>query len=275
MAEIMQSEQRPLKERIHRVIFEAESPSGKFFDVALLIAIIASIVAVSLESVDSIDKNYHAELRMIEWIITILFTLEYLLRLYSTKKSQKYATSFFGMIDLIAILPTYLSLIIPGAQSLLVLRAMRLLRMFRVLKLSRYIDEGEVLIQAISQSRTRIIIFLFTVTILGFISGAMMYLLEGPTNGFTSIPQSVYWSLTTITGTGYGDTVPSTPMGKFLAVAIMVLGYSLIIVPTGIVSSELIKLGEVDRRACNSCSKEGHDKNAKHCKFCGETLLVS
>jgi len=275
MAKVESVSQASRKERIHQVIFEADTPSGKFFDIALLLAILASILTVSLESVDSIDQAYHSELRLFEWAITILFTLEYLLRLYSTKKSQKYATSFFGIIDLIAIIPTYLSLIIPGAQSLLIVRALRLLRMFRVLKLSRYIGEGEVLFEALLQSRTRIIIFLFTVTILGFISGAMMYLLEGPTNGFTSIPQSVYWSLTTITGTGYGDTVPSTPVGKLLAVVIMVLGYSLIIVPTGIVSSELMKLGEVDTRACSSCSRDGHDRNAKHCKFCGAVLRVT
>ncbi len=275
MAEEKSNVQASRKERIQEIIFEADTPSGKFFDIALLLAILASILTVSLESVDSIDKAYHSELRLLEWAITILFTLEYLLRLYSTKTSQKYATSFFGIVDLIAIIPTYLSLIVPGAQSLLIVRALRLLRMFRVLKLSRYIGEGEVLFEALLQSRTRIIIFLFTVTILGFISGAMMYLLEGPVNGFTSIPQSVYWSLTTITGTGYGDTVPSTPLGKLLAVVIMVLGYSLIIVPTGIVSSELMKLGEVDNRACLSCSKEGHDRNAKHCKYCGDTLRIS
>ena len=201
------------KERIQQIIFEADTPSGKFFDIALLIAILTSILTVSLESVDSIDKAYHTELRLIEWAITILFTLEYLLRLYSTKKSQQYATSFFGIVDLIAIIPTYLSLIVPGAQSLLIVRALRLLRMFRVLKLSRYIGEGEVLFEALLQSKTRIIIFLFTVTILGFISGAMMYLLEGPANGFTSIPQSVYWSLTTITGTGVWRCGPLNAIG--------------------------------------------------------------
>jgi voltage-gated potassium channel len=155
---------------------------------------------------------------------------------------------------------------------LLVIRAIRLLRIFRVFKLGRYIAEANVLGQAVAQSRTRIVIFLFTVTVLGFISGAFMYLIEGPKNGFTSIPQSVYWALTTITGTGYGDTVPLTPAGKMLAVFIMVLGYSLIIVPTGILSSELVRLSEVTTRSCQACSREGHDANAKHCKHCGEAL---
>lgn len=258
---------------IHRVIFEADTPSGKFFDVALLFAILASIVTVSLESVNAVNAEHHDMLRTVEWVITVLFTVEYALRLYATEKSKEYATSFYGLVDLLAILPTYLSLVFAGAQSLLVIRALRLLRIFRVFKLGRYIAEANMLGQAVAQSRTRIVIFLFTVTVLGFISGAFMYLIEGPQNGFTSIPQSVYWSLTTITGTGYGDTVPLTPAGKMLAVFIMVLGYSLIIVPTGILSSELVRMSDVSTRTCQACSREGHDANAKHCKHCGEALL--
>ena len=262
----------PLKARIHQVIFEADTPSGKFFDVALLLAILTSIVTVSLESVSSVDAAHHGTLKAVEWAITLLFTVEYALRLYSTEQSKKYATSFYGIVDFLAIVPTYLSLVFAGAQSLLVIRALRLLRIFRVLKLGRYIREANVLGQAVAQSRTRIVIFLFVITVLGFISGAFMYLIEGPANGFTSIPQSVYWSLTTITGTGYGDTVPLTPAGKMLAVFIMVLGYSLIIVPTGILSSELIRMGDFNTRTCQSCSREGHDADAKHCKHCGEAL---
>lgn len=263
------------KERLHRVIFEADTPSGKAFDIVLLVVILLSVVTVSLESVASINAKHHDLLRAMEWGITLLFTAEYLLRLYCTEQSAKYASSFYGIVDLVAVLPTYLSLIIPGAQSLLVIRSLRLLRIFRVFKLSRYIGEAQTLGQAVLQSQRRVVVFLFSVTVLGFISGAIMYLIEGPERGFTSIPQSVYWSITTITGTGYGDTVPTTGWGKLLAVWIMILGYSLIIVPTGILSSELVKVSEVTTRACQACSKEGHDRNAAYCKHCGEALLIT
>ena len=262
------------KERLHRVIFEADTTSGKLFDVALLLVILISIVIVSLGSVESINQRHEDLLRGLEWAITVMFTVEYLLRLYCTKHSKKYATSFYGVIDLVAILPTYLSLFIPGAQGLLVIRSLRLLRVFRVFKLNRYMGEAQTLGYAIRRSQRRIVIFLFSVTVLGFISGAFMYLIEGPERGFTSIPQSVYWAITTITGTGYGDAVPTSAMGKALAVMIMVLGYSLIIVPTGILSSELMNTKQVSTRACQTCSKEGHDLEAAHCKHCGATLSL-
>jgi voltage-gated potassium channel len=261
-----------MKEKIHEVIFEADTPSGKYFDIALLLSIIVSVIAVSLESIESIDKVYHSQLVMIEWFFTILFTIEYILRLYSTEHSVKYSTSFFGVVDLLAILPTYLSIFIPGAQSLLVIRGLRLLRIFRVFKLSRYLGEANILSEAIIQSRTRIVVFLSTITVLSFITGAGMYLVEGPKHGFTSIPQSVYWAITTLTSTGYGDTVPITPFGKLLAIFIMIMGYSLIIVPTGIISTEMMKLGDISTQACKNCSKEGHDFNAKFCKHCGFEL---
>jgi voltage-gated potassium channel len=261
-----------MKEKIHEVIFEADTPSGKYFDIALLFSIIVSVIAVSLESIEAIDKVYHSQLVMIEWFFTILFTIEYILRLYSTKHSVKYSTSFFGVVDLLAILPTYLSIFVPGAQSLLVIRGLRLLRIFRVFKLSRYLGEANVLTEAIIQSKTRIIVFLSTITVLSFITGAGMYLVEGPEHGFTSIPQSVYWAITTLTSTGYGDTVPITPIGKMLAIFIMIMGYSLIIVPTGIISTEMMKLGDISTQACKNCSKEGHDFNAKFCKYCGFEL---
>jgi voltage-gated potassium channel len=261
-----------MKEKIHEVIFEADTPSGKYFDIALLFSIIVSVIAVSLESIEAIDKVYHSQLVMIEWFFTILFTIEYILRLYSTEHSVKYSTSFFGVVDLLAILPTYLSIFIPGAQSLLVIRGLRLLRIFRVFKLSRYLGEANILSEAIIQSRTRIVVFLSTITVLSFITGAGMYLVEGPKHGFTSIPQSVYWAITTLTSTGYGDTVPITPFGKLLAIFIMIMGYSLIIVPTGIISTEMMKLGDISTQACKNCSKEGHDFNAKFCKHCGFEL---
>ncbi|MCP2507492.1 MAG: ion transporter [Candidatus Thalassarchaeaceae archaeon] len=262
------------REKIHETIFEADTAYGKYFDIALLISILLSVIAVSLESIDSVDSKYHSQLVVIEWIFTILFTIEYTLRLISVKKPVKYVKSFFGIVDLVAILPTYLALLtgIGGFQSLLSIRALRLLRIFRVFKLSRYLDESFVLTKAITQSKSRIVVFLSTVLVLCFISGAGMYLLEGPQNGFTSIPQSVYWSITTITSTGYGDTVPSTPLGKILAIFIMVMGYSLIIVPTGIISTELAKIGPVSTQVCPSCSKEGHDHDAKFCKYCSELI---
>ncbi len=261
-----------MKEKIHEVIFEADTPSGKYFDIALLFSIIVSVIAVSLESIEAIDKVYHSQLVMIEWFFTIIFTIEYILRLYSTEHSVKYSTSFFGVVDLLAILPTYLSIFVPGAQSLLVIRGLRLLRVFRVFKLSRYLGEANILSEAIIQSRTRIVVFLSTITVLSFITGAGMYLVEGPKHGFTSIPQSVYWAITTLTSTGYGDTVPITPLGKLLAIFIMIMGYSLIIVPTGIISTEMMKLGDISTQACKNCSKEGHDFNAKFCKHCGFEL---
>lgn len=268
----VKAENLTMKQKIHQVIFEADTSTGKFFDIALLVSIVLSVITVSLESVDSIDRVYHSQLVMLEWLFTILFSVEYLLRLYSTEHSVKYSTSFFGIVDLLAILPTYLSIFIPGAQSLLVIRGLRLLRIFRVFKLSRYLGEASVLSEAFIQSKTRIVVFLTAITVLSFITGAGMYLVEGPAHGFTSIPQSVYWAITTLTGTGYGDTVPITPLGKVLAIFIMVMGYSLIIVPTGIISTELMKIGDVTTQACKNCSKEGHDFNAKFCKHCGFEL---
>ena len=259
---------------LHEVIFEADTPSGKLFDIILLFSISASVLAVSLESVDSINHVYGDELYVIEWLFTILFSIEYLLRLYSVMKPIKYATSFFGVVDLVSILPSFIGLLFPfaGFQSLLVLRALRLLRIFRIFKLTRYLGEATALSQAIIKSKNRIIVFLSTIIVLSFITGAGMYLVEGPSNGFTSIPQSVYWAITTLTSTGYGDTVPQTPLGKMLAIFIMIMGYSLIIVPTGIITNQLVKSTEISTQACLYCSKDGHDSNAKHCKYCGTEL---
>ena len=189
-------------------------------------------------------------------------------------KPIKYATSFFGVVDLVSILPSFIGLLFPlaGFQSLLVLRALRLLRIFRIFKLTRYLGEATALSQAIIKSKNRIIVFLSTIIVLSFITGAGMYLVEGPSNGFTSIPQSVYWAITTLTSTGYGDTVPQTPLGKMLAIFIMIMGYSLIIVPTGIITNQLVKSTEISTQACPYCSKDGHDINAKHCKYCGTEL---
>ncbi len=275
MGDLVETKQnRNYKSIIHEVIFEADTPAGKLFDIFLLISISASVIAVCLESVDSIDSVYGDQLYAIEWFFTILFSIEYFLRLYSVMRPIKYATSFFGVVDLMSILPSIIGLLFPmlGIQSLIVLRALRLLRVFRIFKLTRYIGEATVLSHAILQSKNRIIVFLSTITVLSFITGAGMYLVEGPSNGFTSIPQSVYWAITTLTSTGYGDTVPQTPLGKMLAIFIMIMGYSLIIVPTGIITNQLVKSSEISTQSCPSCSKEGHDVNAKHCKFCGFAL---
>jgi voltage-gated potassium channel len=260
------------REKVHEVIFEADTTAGKIFDVGLLISILASVVVVSLESVSSIDAEYHSELVMAEWFFTILFSIEYILRIVSVKKPTAYMTSLFGIVDLLAVVPTYLSLFIPGAHNLLVIRALRLLRVFRVFKLGRYLGEAAVLKKAISQSKSRIIVFLSTVFVLCILSGAAMYMFEGPENGFTSIPQSIYWAIVTLTSTGYGDTVPLTALGKSVAVFIMIMGYSLIIVPTGILTNEIVKTGPVSTQACPSCSREGHDIDANNCKFCGSKL---
>ena len=275
MSNLVQNRQKKnYKSIIHEVIFEADTHSGKLFDILLLISISASVLAVSLESVKSIDNVYGDQLYIIEWLFTILFTIEYLLRLYSVMKPIKYATSFFGVVDLMSILPSFIGLLFPlaGIQSLLVIRALRLLRIFRILKLPRYLGEATMLSQALIKSKNRIIVFLSTITVLSFITGAGMYLVEGPTHGFTSIPQSVYWAITTLTSTGYGDTVPQTPFGKMLAIFIMIMGYSLIIVPTGIITNQLVRSSEISTQSCPYCSKEGHDANAKYCKYCSSEL---
>ncbi len=264
-----------LKERIHRIIFEADTPAGKLFDVVLLVAILASVLAVALESVHEIDAEYHAALAFAEWCFTILFTIEYVLRLYCVRRPVAYARSFFGIVDLLSILPTYLSVLIPGAQSMLVIRALRLLRVFRIFKLVRMLREARALRSALLASRAKIGVFLSTVLIIVVIMGTAMHLVEGGENeGFDSIPQSMYWAIVTMTTVGYGDTTPVTVFGKTLAALMMILGYSLIIVPTGILSAELTRHDRIDAssRSCPSCLAEGHDPAAKFCKYCGSDL---
>ncbi|MHC4421456.1 MAG: ion transporter [Planctomycetota bacterium] len=243
----------PWRQRLHEIIFEADTPAGKAFDVALLIAILLSVMSVSLETVDTIDARYHVLLESVEWLFTILFTIEYILRLICVRTPRRYVLSFYGIIDLVAVVPTYLTLVIPGAQQFLVIRALRLLRVFRIFKLGRYLTEATALREAIWASRAKV---------------------TGEDAGFDSIPQAMYWAVVTMTTVGYGDIAPLTPLGKALAAIIMVLGYSFIIVPTGIVSAELAVAGmrPVSTQACPDCSLDGHDVNAKHCKFCGTEL---
>lgn len=263
------------KNKLHEVIFEADTPMGKLFDVILLWAILISVVAVMLETVDFIRLEYGLLLYIIEWTLTGLFTIEYLLRLLAVGKPIKYATSFMGIIDLLSTIPTYIGLFIAGPQYMLVLRTVRLLRVFRILKLRRYVLEAQVLINAIKASMAKITVFIGAVIVLVLIMGTVMYIVEGPDNGFTSIPYSMYWTIVTITTVGYGDIAPQTALGQAIASFVMLLGYGIIAVPTGIVTSELSRakqLKEISTQACPQCSREGHDKDAKHCKYCGADL---
>ena len=262
-----------LREKIRIVIFEAETPAGRFFDVSLLVAIVGSVLAVSLESVVSIRERFGDELVLVEWFFTIAFTIEYLLRLYCIDGPVRYARSFFGIVDLLAILPTYLSFLIPGAQSLTVIRVVRLLRIFRVLKLARFLGEANILTQALHSSRHKVTVFLGSVLCIIVIMGSAMFLIEGPERGFTSIPRGMYWAVVTMTTVGYGDITPQSLPGQALASILMIMGYAIIAVPTGIVSSELIQaVRNPTTRVCAECTTEGHDWDALYCKECGEAL---
>jgi voltage-gated potassium channel len=259
------------KKQLHEIIYEADTPAGKLFDVVLLIAIILSIALVMLESVDTVGQKYTYELNIAEWIITILFSVEYVVRIISISKPTKYIFSFYGLIDFLSTIPKYLSLIFTGTHSLIALRALRLLRVFRILKLARFIQESEHLAKALKASRARIFVFLFFVLIVCIILGSIMYLVEGADNGFTSIPRSVYWAIVTLTTVGFGDIAPMTPLGQFIASAIMILGYAIIAIPTGIVSSEIAKSHELDlnTQSCPGCATEGHVDDAIFCHHCG------
>jgi len=266
-----------LKEQIHEVIFEADTTEGKVFDIVLLLFIIFSVIAVMLESVPSLTDGFKRSFLIAEWIFTIFFTIEYILRLYSVYKPIKYATSFFGIIDLAAILPTYLSLFFPGSQSLIVIRALRLMRVFRIFKMMNFLNHGKIIADALKNSRPKILIFMTFILVIVCIFGSLMYLVEGSTNEkFDSIPRSMYWAIVTMTTVGYGDISPTTNLGQFISAIIMLLGYAVIAVPTGIVSSEMSKSDAIfvedSTQACRFCSQEGHDEDALHCKFCGELL---
>lgn len=262
--------------RLYRVIFEAETPAGRAFDVALIWLIGASVLTVMLESVASIRQEHGALLRGLEWGFTALFTVEYLLRLSSVPRPLRYATSFFGVVDLVAVLPTYLGLFLPGSQALLSVRILRLLRVFRVLKLAQHVDEAGQLVRALRAARHKITVFLTAVMTLVVILGSLVYLVEGAENGFTSIPRSVYWAIVTITTVGYGDIAPQTTIGQILASVAMITGYAIIAVPTGIVTVELERASREaaapTTRTCAQCLHEGHDADARHCKMCGATL---
>ena len=265
------------KEKLHEIIYEADTKKGKLFDVILLIAIIASVVLVMLESVDSFDKKYHTFLNVSEWIITILFSIEYILRVISIKKPLKYIFSFYGIIDLLSTIPKYLSFVIVGSHNLAALRALRLLRVFRILKLARYVGASNKLLVALRASKAKIAVFLFFVVIVCVILGTIMYMIEGEENGFTNIPKSIYWAIVTLTTVGFGDIAPQTPFGQLIASIIMILGYGIIAIPTGIISSEMTKnTSDIDSntQSCSNCAKENHKDKAEYCYNCGNDLNI-
>jgi voltage-gated potassium channel len=260
--------------RLHEIIFEADTLSGKVFDIALLWCIVLSIFIVFLDSVPDIREQYPKSLKLAEWFFTILFTIEYTLRLTSVGRPLRYATSFFGVVDLLAILPSYLSLFLPGMQSLMVIRALRFLRIFRVLKLARHLREARLLARAVWETRQKITVFTVAVMTLVMIVGAVMYLIEGEENGFDSVPRGMYWAIVTLTTVGYGDISPQTTLGQLFASLVMICGYAIIAVPTGIVTVALSQASSqpISTQVCPECASEGHDADAEYCKYCGAKL---
>ena len=271
-----------LKNKLHTIIYEADTPMGKLFDVVLLILILVSVILVMLESVTSIDTHYHDFLYFGEWVITIFFTIEYILRIITVKKASNYIFSFYGIIDFFSTIPLYLSFILAGSNALLAVRALRLLRVFRILKITRYMGEANKLNKALRDSKPKIFVFLFAVLILSIIAGTIMYLVEGEQSGFVSIPISVYWCIVTLTTVGFGDIAPVTPLGQFIAAIIMIMGYGIIAVPTGIVSAEYASKKtttlddpeyiHVNTQSCQNCNENNHHDNAEFCHKCGSTL---
>jgi voltage-gated potassium channel len=265
----------PWRESLNDIIFGAETALGRLFDIILIVSIICSVIAVMLGSVESFQISHWQTLYYIEWFFTLLFTLEYILRLICVRRPLLYMRSFFGIVDFLSIIPTYLSFLIPGIKYMLVIRIFRLLRVFRILKLSEYMDESQVLVNALIASRRKILVFLYAVITLVIVCGSLMYVVEGKESGFSSIPQSVYWAVVTITTVGYGDIAPQTPLGKIIAALIMVMGYGIIAVPTGIYSAELVKTygtKKIRNDACPDCGETGHDVDADFCKYCGHQI---
>lgn len=259
----------------YEIVFESDTRQGRRYNIGLLICIVTSVVVVALESVSTLPDTMNDWFIGMEWFFTLIFTFDYFMRIWIVSNKAKYIFSFFGIIDLLSILPTYLGLFLVGAQSLMVIRSIRLIRIFRIFKLSRYVGEGQVLALALKSSRHKIVVFLVTVLTSVIITGTLMYLIEGPTHGFTSIPKSIYWAIVTMTTVGYGDVAPQTALGQTLASFIMILGYGIIAVPTGIVSAEMVSQKNKEKittQVCPNCLREGHDIDAVHCKFCGSHL---
>jgi voltage-gated potassium channel len=274
----------PLRERLGSIIFGIDTPAGRAFDVVLLWAILLSVLTVLLESVASIRASYGPLLLAVEWTFTALFTLEYVLRIGTARRPARYVSSFYGIVDLLAVLPAYLAFVLGAGPYVMVLRALRLLRAFRILKLTRYLGEADVLGAALLASRPKITVFLSFVLTVVLVMGSLMYVIEGPERGFTSIPLSMYWAIVTLTTVGFGDIYPQTPLGRFLASALMILGYGVIAVPTGIVTTELVRVGDSRRaalrrvtegRRCESCELVGHEADARFCRGCGARLAAA
>ncbi|MDZ4708370.1 MAG: ion transporter [Saprospiraceae bacterium] len=268
-----------IRQRIFIAIYGVNTPGGKLFDLVLLVFIILSVGVIMLETVPSFDQRFHKELFVLEWVFTILFTLEYGLRIFSTNKPIKYIFSFYGIIDLLAILPMYISFFVVGSNIFSSVRTLRLLRLFRILKLIKFIDEATRLKIALLQSRAKITVFLYALIIIAMTIGTLMYYIEGPENGFTSIPKSIYWTIVTLTTVGYGDIVPQTALGQFLSMILMITGYGVIAVPTGIISAEFIKQGQTEERrhngmVCSFCNFEKHNDKAEYCYNCGNKLKL-
>lgn len=262
------------RQELYRIIFGTDTPAGQRFDMFLIYAILISILAVILDTVDSLSQEFSSGFFLIEWLFTGLFTVEYLVRIFCSPNRRKYLFSFYGFVDLISIIPSYLGLIVTGAQYLLIIRLVRVLRIFRVLKLVRYLSEADVLMRSIAQARRKIFIFFSIVLVLSTLFGCLMYVVEGPSNGFSSIPKSIYWTIVTITTVGYGDITPHTILGQLISTLAMLTGYSIIAIPTGIITAELANEMQREKSVypCPNCVKAGHDVDATHCKWCGGGL---
>lgn len=262
------------RQRLHEIIFEADTPGGKLFDLLLIVSILLSVLIVMLDSVAGIHARHGELFYLFEWFFTLLFTVEYILRLSCIGRPSAYAVSFFGLVDLLSIVPTYLSLLLPGSQYLISIRILRILRVFRVLKLAQYVGEADHLLRALRASRRKITVFLFAVVSLVVTFGSLIYLVEGEKAGFTNLFEAYYYAIVTLSTVGYGDLTPVTPVGKFISSLLMILGYGIIAVPTGIVSVELAHARhlEISTQACPECASEGHDPDAAYCKHCGARL---
>lgn len=261
----------PLQRQLRIIIFGTDTPAGRYFDIVLMICIVLSVTLVYLDTVESVHQDYGNIIQVFEWFFTLLFTIEYGLRLYCATHPILYARSFYGLVDLLSVLPSYLALLIPGANFTLVIRVLRLFRIFRVFKLLRYLSEGNLLLKAIMQSSRKVFLFFFSVSLIIMVLSAVMYIVEGPENGFSSIPKSAYWTIVTITTVGYGDITPKTDLGQAIAAFTMLLGYSIIAIPTGILTAEISQEAgrHRDLRSCNQCQKIGHDIEAMYCSRCG------
>ncbi|MBT1445767.1 ion transporter [Shewanella sp. JM162201] len=263
-----------LKRKLRIVIFGTDTPAGRWFDLILLLCIVASVSLVLLDTVQSVNQRWGELIHGLEWFFTLVFTMEYLLRLYCSAHRWQYARSFYGVVDLLSVLPSYLALFFPGANFTLIIRVLRLFRIFRVLKLLRYLSEGNMLLRAMMQSSRKVFIFFFSVSLIIMVLGAVMYMVEGPENGFSSIPKSIYWTIVTITTVGYGDITPKTDLGQAIAALTMLIGYSIIAIPTGILTAEISQeIGRSrDLRRCSNCLKTGHEPQARFCNRCGSEL---